>query len=90
MNKPVLSGAYVAANATVVGEVTLEKDVSVWYGAVLRGDSGDITAVAPQHRAVPDADILLQGNFSHHGGVGGHIGAAEYRLVHTLAPFLVW
>ena len=43
MNKPVLSGAYVAANATVVGEVTLEKDVSVWYGAVLRGDSGAIT-----------------------------------------------
>ena len=42
MNKPVLSGAYVAANATVVGEVTLEKDVSVWYGAVLRGDSGTI------------------------------------------------
>ena len=43
MNKPVINGAYVAANATVVGEVTLEKDVSVWYGAVLRGDSGAIT-----------------------------------------------
>ena len=32
-----------AKNATIVGAVTLGKDVSVWYGAVLRGDSGAIT-----------------------------------------------
>lgn len=42
MDKPVINGAYIAANATVVGDVTLEKDVSIWYGAVLRGDSGSI------------------------------------------------
>ncbi len=34
---------FIAPNATVVGDVTLQKDVSVWYGAVLRGDSGAIT-----------------------------------------------
>lgn len=33
---------YIAPNATVVGDVTLEKDVNIWYGAVLRGDSGAI------------------------------------------------
>lgn len=33
---------YIAPNATVVGDVQLEKDVSIWYGAVLRGDSGRI------------------------------------------------
>ena len=43
MKEPVITGAYVADNATVVGDVTLQKDVSVWYGAVLRGDSGAIT-----------------------------------------------
>ena len=43
MKEPVMTGAYVADNATVVGDVTLQKDVSVWYGAVLRGDSGAIT-----------------------------------------------
>lgn len=32
----------VAPNATIVGDVTLEAGVSVWYGAVLRGDSGPI------------------------------------------------
>lgn len=34
---------FVAPNATIVGDVTLEKDVNIWYGAVLRGDSGAIT-----------------------------------------------
>lgn len=34
---------WIAPNATVIGDVTLAKDVTVWYGAVLRGDSGPIT-----------------------------------------------
>ena len=34
---------FVAPNATIVGDVTLGKDVNIWYGAVLRGDSGAIT-----------------------------------------------
>ena len=33
---------YIAPNATVVGDVALEKNVSIWYGAVLRGDHGSI------------------------------------------------
>ena len=35
--------AFIAPNATVVGDVVLGKDVNIWYGAVLRGDSGTIT-----------------------------------------------
>ena len=31
--------AWVADNATVVGEVELEEEASVWFGAILRGDS---------------------------------------------------
>ena len=34
---------YIAPNATVVGDVRLGNDVNIWYGAVLRGDSGTIT-----------------------------------------------
>ena len=33
---------YVAPNATVVGEVILEENANIWYGAVLRGDCGTI------------------------------------------------
>ena len=36
-------GVRLAGNATVVGDVTLGQDVNIWYGAVLRGDSGSIT-----------------------------------------------
>ena len=34
---------YIAKNATVVGDVSLGDNVSIWYGAVLRGDSGKIS-----------------------------------------------
>ena len=33
---------YIAPNATVVGEVVLDNNVNIWYGAVLRGDCGPI------------------------------------------------
>ena len=34
---------YIAPNATIVGNVHLGENVSVWYGAVLRGDNCTIT-----------------------------------------------
>jgi len=34
--------AYVADDATIIGQVTLEANVSVWSGAVLRGDNEPI------------------------------------------------
>lgn len=37
------TAVYIAPNATVVGDVVLKNNVSIWYGAVLRGDSGTIT-----------------------------------------------
>ena len=34
---------FIAPTATVVGDVTLGEKVNIWYGAVLRGDSGAIS-----------------------------------------------
>lgn len=34
--------AFVAENATVLGDVTLEEGANIWYGAVLRADEGKI------------------------------------------------
>lgn len=39
---PKMQDAYLAPTATVVGNVILEANVNVWYGAVIRGDSGEI------------------------------------------------
>ena len=33
---------FVAETAVIIGDVTLEEGASVWFGAVLRGDSGPI------------------------------------------------
>ena len=37
-----MKSIYIAPNATVVGDVQLEENANIWYGAVLRGDSGRI------------------------------------------------
>lgn len=34
---------YAAPDAVIVGDVKLQKNVNIWYGAVLRGDCGAIT-----------------------------------------------
>ena len=34
---------YIAPDAVVTGDVKLENNVNIWYGAVLRGDCGTIT-----------------------------------------------
>ena len=36
--KTVGDNSYIAPNATVLGQVELGEDVSVWFGAVIRGD----------------------------------------------------
>lgn len=36
------SNVYLADDAVLIGDVVLEDDVSVWWGAVLRGDCGTI------------------------------------------------
>ena len=37
------SGTFLAANAVVVGDVTMGRDCSVWFNTVLRGDVNTIT-----------------------------------------------
>ncbi|MES1927638.1 transferase [Salinisphaera dokdonensis CL-ES53] len=41
-NTPEAGQFFVADNATVIGRVTLERDASIWFNAVLRGDQEEI------------------------------------------------
>ena len=44
MKKPQIDEqAVVADGAVVLGDVTIEKDVSIWYNAVIRGDANSIS-----------------------------------------------
>ena len=38
--------AFIAPNATIIGDVTIEEGASIWFGAVLRGDCGPIVVGA--------------------------------------------
>ena len=51
--------AFIAPNATIIGDVTIGAHASVFYGAVLRGDINTITvgAVSYTHLTLPT--ILL-------------------------------
>jgi carbonic anhydrase/acetyltransferase-like protein (isoleucine patch superfamily) len=51
--------AWIAPTATLVGDVHVEDDASVWYGAVLRGDFGRI--IVRRGANVQDGSVL-------HGG----------------------
>jgi carbonic anhydrase/acetyltransferase-like protein (isoleucine patch superfamily) len=45
--RPQVAGsAFVAPNATLVGDVTIEDGASMWYGAVIRGDRAPVTVRA--------------------------------------------
>jgi carbonic anhydrase/acetyltransferase-like protein (isoleucine patch superfamily) len=48
--------AFVAPTASVIGDVTIEENASVWYGAVLRADFGPIVIRAGAN--VQDGSVL--------------------------------
>jgi carbonic anhydrase/acetyltransferase-like protein (isoleucine patch superfamily) len=50
------STVYVAPTATIIGDVTLDEEVSVWFGSVVRGDTESIT-VGPRSN-IQDGCIL--------------------------------
>ena len=55
--------AWIAPNATVVGDVTLEEEASVWFGAVLRGDINRIV-VGPRSNIQDNAVVHLDTAFA--------------------------
>src|SRR3954470_5534593 len=48
--------AFVAPTASVIGDVTVEENASVWYGVVLRGDFGPIVVRAGAN--VQDGSVM--------------------------------
>ena len=59
--KPIVSSsAWIAPTATLVGDVHVEDEASIWYGAVLRADFGRI--VVRRGANVQDGSVLHGGN----------------------------
>jgi carbonic anhydrase/acetyltransferase-like protein (isoleucine patch superfamily) len=64
------SSAYVDADATVIGDVRIGAEASVWPGAVLRGDRGRI--VLGERANVQDNATLHEGATLEAGATVGH------------------
>jgi carbonic anhydrase/acetyltransferase-like protein (isoleucine patch superfamily) len=50
------SGHFIAPNAVLVGDVTLHAGVSIWFGAVLRGDNAPI--VVGENSNIQDLSVM--------------------------------
>jgi carbonic anhydrase/acetyltransferase-like protein (isoleucine patch superfamily) len=72
--------AYVVANATVVGDVTIEEQASVWYGAVLRGDINRII-IGARSNVQDNAVIHLSDDFP--AVVGELVTIGHGAIVHA-------
>lgn len=74
-----IDGAYLADTARVMGEVTLGEDVTVWYGAVVRGDVATIrigTGTNVQDGAVIHCDSGVP------NAIGNHVTIGHGAIVH--------
>lgn len=72
--------AFVAQNATLVGDVTIEKDASIWFGCVLRGDMSSISVgegTNIQENSVVHVDNNLSAN------IGKHVTIGHGAIIHA-------
>lgn len=79
--QPVLGeGAYVASTAVVLGDVTLGKFSSVWYGAVLRGDINRI--VLGDYSNIQDNAVVHLAD-DYPCLIGRHVTIGHSAIVHA-------
>ena len=76
----VAASAFVAPNAMLIGDVTLERDASVWYFAVLRADIQRIT-IGEASNIQDGAVIHLSDEYGSH--VGARVTIGHRAVVHA-------
>lgn len=70
---------FVADNATVLGRVTLEEDVNIWFNAVLRGDRDEIIVGARSN--IQDGSVLHT-NVGYALTIGEDVTVGHHAIVH--------
>ncbi len=71
---------WIAPNATVIGRVRLHKDASVWFGAVLRGDSDWLTVGEGSN--IQDNSIM-HADPGQPTTVGAHVTVGHNVILHS-------
>ena len=70
---------YIAEGAKIIGDVTIGEDSSIWYNAVIRGDSNSI--VIGENTNVQDNAVLHTSN-SHALTIGDNVTIGHGAIVH--------
>ena len=83
--------AFIAPTAVLIGDVTIEANVSVWFGVVMRGDQGPIVigegsnvqdyAVLHEETIVGKRCVLAHQVLVHHATLGDDVLVANGALV---------
>lgn len=73
------SSLRIAKNAIIVGDVELDKDVSIWYGAVLRGDVSKITIKKGSN--IQD-NCVIHGSKDYPTIIGEYVSIGHGAVVH--------
>ena len=73
-------GVLVAENAVVAGQVSLARGVSVWYGAVVRGDMASITV--GEYTNIQDGAVL-HCDPGKPLAIGRHVTIGHLAMVHS-------
>ncbi|MBM4236289.1 MAG: gamma carbonic anhydrase family protein [Firmicutes bacterium] len=71
------NNCFIAPNATLIGDILVEDDVSIWFGAVLRGDFGRIIVKRGSSiqdnvvvHVIPDCETIIGENVTvAHGAI---------------------
>jgi carbonic anhydrase/acetyltransferase-like protein (isoleucine patch superfamily) len=87
-NEPRVSpSAWIAPTATLIGDVLVEDDASIWYGAILRADFGPI--VVRRGANVQDGSVLHGGadpvTEVGEGATIGHLCVVHGAVIHAEA-----
>ena len=75
------TSAFIAENATLIGDVTIGPGTGIWYGAVLRGDVNDIKIGARtniQDGTVIHTSLGVQGTY-----IGDDVTVGHMALLHA-------
>jgi carbonic anhydrase/acetyltransferase-like protein (isoleucine patch superfamily) len=80
-NTPVIGeNTYIAENATIVGEVKMGKNCSVWFNAVIRGDVHSITI--GDNTNIQDGVVIHCSYLEASTTIGNNVSVGHNALVH--------
>jgi carbonic anhydrase/acetyltransferase-like protein (isoleucine patch superfamily) len=74
------SASFIAANATVIGDLTLSQGCSIWYGAILRADVERI--YIGQYSNIQDGAIL-HGDPGEITYIGDYVTVGHRAVIHS-------